>query len=83
MNIYTVVILNTEAKPTDQGRTECLSFKSFDAAVEYLLDFLVDEGIIETSGVPDAEKFLRDNHALHAYEVNLELHIDENKLCGW
>ena len=83
MKIYTTTILNTSAKPTDPGRTECVSFKTFDSAVEYLVDFLVDEGIIETSGVPDAEKFLRDYHALHAYDADLELHIDENELCNW
>lgn len=83
MKLYTTTILNTSAKPTDPGRTESMSFKTFDSAVEYLVDFLVDEGIIDTSGVPDAEQFLRDNHALHAYEADLELHIDENELCGW
>lgn len=81
--IYTTTILNTTAKPTDPRRMDCKSFKTFDSAVEYLLDFLIDEGIIEMADVPDAEQFLRDHHAMHAYVADLELHIDKNELCDW
>lgn len=83
MTVYTTVILNTSARATAPDRMDCKSFKTFDSAIEYLIDFLIDEGIIEMSGVPDAEKFLRDNHSMHVYTANMELHIEENELCDW
>ena len=83
MTVYTTVILNTSTGATAPNRMDCKSFKTFDSAIEYLIDFLIDEGIIEMSGVPDAEKFLRDNHSMHVYTANMELHIEENELCDW
>lgn len=83
MQIYTTTIMNTSAKVISSDRMDCKSFKTFDSAVEYLIDFLIDEGIIEMSGVPDAERFLRDHHAMHVYTADMELHIEENELCEW
>ena len=83
MNIYTTTILNTAARATAPDRMDCKSFKTFDAAVEYLIDFLVDEGFIDMSEVPMVEKSLRDDHVFALVADEKELHIDENELCDW
>ena len=81
MQIYTTIILNTAARATAPDRMDCKSFKSFDSAVEYIVDFLVDEGFIEMDEVANVEKALHDDHV---YMMDaLEFYIDENELCGW
>ena len=83
MTVYTTVILNTAARATEPDRMDCKSFKTFDSAVEYLIDFLVDEGFIDMSEVPAVETSLRDDHVWVAVVNDVELRIEENELCGW
>lgn len=83
MQVYTTIILNTEARATAPDRIDCKSFKSFDSATEYLIDFLVDEGLTEMDEVPEVEKALRDDHVYVAVVNGLEFRIEENELCNW
>ena len=83
MQVYTTIILNTEARATAPDRIDCKSFKSFDSAVEYIIDFLVDEGFIDMDEVPEVEKDLRGEHVYSAVANGLEFRIDENELCNW
>jgi hypothetical protein len=82
MQIYTTIILNSTARPTADYKKDCKSFKSFDSAVEYIVDFLADEGFIEMDEVPNVEKALRDDH-VYVLSNTLEFYIDENELCEW
>lgn len=83
MQVYTTIILNTEERSTAPDRIDCKSFKSFDSATEYLIDFLVDEGLIDMDEVPEVEKALRDDHVYVAVANELEFRIEENELCDW
>ena len=83
MQIYTTVILNKETRATAPDRMDCKSFKTFDAAVEYLIDFLVDEGFADMDEIPDIEGALEDDHVYVAVVNGLELRIEENELCDW
>ena len=75
MRVYTTVILNTEASAVASERMDCKSFKTFDAASEYLIDFLVDEGIVEMNEVPEVERSLQDDHVYVAVVNGLEFRI--------
>ena len=83
MQVYTTIILNIEARSTAPDRIDCKSFKSFDSAAEYLIDFLVDEGFIDMDEVPEVEKTLRDEHVYSAVANGLEFRIEGNELCNW
>ena len=83
MRVYTTVILNTEASAVASERMDCKSFKTFDAASEYLIDFLVDEGIVEMNEVPEVERSLQDDHVYVAVVNGLEFRIEDNELCDW
>ena len=75
--------MNSTARPTASYKKDCKSFKSFDSAVEYIVDFLVDEGFIEMGEVANVEKALRADHVYVMDATNLEFYIDENELCDW
>ena len=83
MQIYTATILNREARPTASDRMDCKSFKNFDSAVEYLMDFLVDSGFVDMDEVHEAEHLLYNNHVFVDTTNELEFRIDENELCNW
>lgn len=83
MQVYTTIILNTNASATAPDRLDCKSFKTFDSATEYLIDFLVDEGFIEMDEVPEVEQKLRDDHVYVAVVNGLEFRIEENEFCNW
>ena len=83
MQIYTTIILNKNARATDANRMDCKSFKTFDSAVEYLIDFLVDEGLVDMDEVPDVEDALNDDHVYSSVVNELEFRIEENELCEW
>ena len=81
MNIYTVVILNKEAGSLDLERLETMTFKTFDGAVEYISDFLVDEGLVEMDEIEGVQTDLMDNHVFTI--GNLEFHISSSRLNEW
>lgn len=83
MQVYTTIILNIDARSTAPDRLDCKSFKNFDSAAEYLIDFLVDEGFIEMDEVPEVERVLRDEHVYSAVANGLEFRIEDNELCDW
>jgi hypothetical protein len=83
MQIYTAIILNTAARATAPDRMDCKSFQSFDSAMEYLIDFLVDEGFVDMDEVPDVEMALENDHVYVAVVNDKELRIEENELCDW
>ena len=83
MRVYTTIILNTEASAIASERMDCKSFKTFDSAVEYIIDFLVDEGFIEMSEVPEVERSLQDDHVYVAVVNGLEFRIEANEFCNW
>ena len=83
MQVYTTIILNIEARSTAPDRIDCKSFKSFDSAAEYLIDFLVDVGFIAIEEAPEAEKTLRAEHVYSAVANGLEFRIEQNELCNW
>ena len=83
MQIYTTVILNKETRATAPDRMDCKSFKTFDSAVEYLIDFLVDEGFADMDEIPDIEGALEDDHVYVSVVNGLELRIEENEICEW
>ena len=83
MQVYTTIILNIEARSTAPDRIDCKSFKSFDSAVEYIIDFLVDEGFIDMDEVPEVETALRDDHVYSAVANGLEFRIEQNEFCNW
>lgn len=83
MQVYTTIILNTEARATAPDRIDCKSFKSFDSATEYLIDFLVDEGFIDMDEVPEVENAFHEEHVYAAVANGLEFRIEENELCNW
>ena len=81
MTVYTTIILNTDTRATAPDRMDCKSFKTFDSAVEYLIDFLVDGGYIDMSEVPDVETSLRDDHVYSSVVNELEFRIEDNEFC--
>lgn len=83
MQIYTAVILNKETRATAPDRMDCKSFKSFESASEYLIDFLVDGGYIDMDEVPGVEAQLENDHVYSAVVNGLELRIEGNELCDW
>ena len=83
MKLYTTVILNTHINPYDPDRMECLTFKSLDSAVEYLVDWLYDEGFIDNSEVPEVEKSLREKRIYRATANGKDFLLVENELCNW
>jgi hypothetical protein len=83
MKIYTTTILNTEASSFAPERLDCKSFETFDSSVEYLIDFLYDEGIIVDGEVPVVEKALREDGVWCANADALEFHISPSELCDW
>ena len=83
MQVYTTIILNTDASAGAVDRLDCKSFKSFDSAAEYLIDFLVDDGFIDMDEVPEVEKKLRDDQVYMSVVNGLEFRIEENELCDW
>ena len=83
MTIFTTTILNKDTRYYDKNRLECKSFKTFDGAVEYLIDTLYDEGIIRDDEVPEVENALRENEVWCANANALEIHIETSELCDW
>lgn len=83
MKLYTTVILNTRLNPYDSDRLACLTFKSLDSAVEYLVDWLYDEGFIRDNEVPEVEESLRKNRIYRATSNAKDCMIVENELCNW
>lgn len=81
MNIFTTTIVHTAATYDSEDRISGMSFKKFDSAVEYLIDWLYDEGFILENEVPDVERELRETGAFSV--SHLEVHIVENELCAW
>ena len=81
MNIYTVVILNREARTLAPDRLETMTFKTFDAAVEYICDFLVDEGLVEMDEIQGVQTDLMDDHVFSV--AHLEFYISSSKLNEW
>lgn len=83
MKLFTTVILNTRINPYDPDRLECLTFKSLDSAVQYLVDWLYDEGFIMDNEVPEVEESLRKNRIYRATSNAKDFLIVENELCNW
>jgi hypothetical protein len=81
MDVYTVVILNKEARTLAPDRLETMTFKTFYSAAEYICDFLVDEGLIEMDEVSDVQVDLDDNHVFTI--GNLEFYITTGQLNNW
>ena len=81
MDVYTVVILNKEARALAPDRLETMTFKTFYSAVEYICDFLVDEGFVEPDEVPDVQVDLDDNHVFTV--GHLEFYIATGQLNNW
>lgn len=81
MNIYTVVILNTDARTLDSERLETMTFKTFDSAVEYVSDFLVDEGLVEMDEIKGIRLDLMDDHVFTI--GHFEFYISSSRLNEW
>ena len=81
MEVYTVAILNKEARALAPDRLETMTFKTFDAAMEYICDFLVDEGFCEPDEIPAVQSDLYDNHVFTA--GHLEFYISSSQLNNW
>ena len=81
MNIYTVVILNREARTIAPDRIETMTFKTFDGAVEYISDFLVDEGLVEMDEIQGVQTDLMDDHVFTV--GHLEFYISSSQLNDW
>ena len=81
MNIYTVVILNREVRTLSPDRLETMTFKTFDAAVEYISDFLVDEGLAEMDEIDGVQTDLMDDHVFTV--GHLEFYISSSRLNEW
>lgn len=83
MKVYYTTILNVDGRSDDPDRIECKSFETFDSAIEYLIDFLYDEGIIVDGEVPVVEKALREDGVWCANANGLEIHVSTGEHCDW
>lgn len=83
MKVYYTTILNVDARSDAPDRIECKSFETFDSAIEYLIDFLYDEGIIVDGEVPVVEKALREDGVWCANANGLEIHVSTGEHCDW
>lgn len=83
MKVYYTTILNVDARSDDPDRIQCKSFETLDSAVEYLIDFLYDEGIIVDYEVPVVEKALREDGVWCANANGLEIHVSTGEHCDW
>lgn len=82
MKIYTLVILDKAMKARSYGRIETMSFKAFDSAVEYAIDWLVKMGLAETDEIDAVIQDFKDEH--HIFTIGtLEFYITENELNSW
>jgi hypothetical protein len=81
MDVYTVVILNKEARALAPDRLETMTFKTFDSAVEYISDFLVDEGLAEMDEIEEVQTDLMNDHVFTI--GSLEFYISSSKLNEW
>lgn len=83
MKVYYTTILNVDGRSDDPDRIQCKSFETFDSAIEYLIDFLYDEGIIVDGEVPVVEKALREDGVWCANANGLEIHVSTGEHCDW
>lgn len=83
MKVYTAIVFNSYSQRYSSDRMECKTFKTFDGAVEYLMDFLVDGGFIDMDEVPEVAEYLMKERVFVTPVNEKEIRIEENELCNW
>ena len=82
MEIFTVVTHDMDAMP-NEDRVELISFKNRSSAIEYLVDYLVDEGYVEQDEVELCQKTLNRTGAWKDMSNDKEFYIVAHELCDW
>mgnify|MGYP003291739109 CR=1 FL=1 len=83
MKTYNVIIIDRGSSVDETEIDNVITFKTYDGALEYLCDFLTDEGYASYIDIePIKEDIKQTGHWVDS-ENNVEFHLFQGEFCDW
>lgn len=82
MKTYSVIMIDLDSMDcTDID--QIMTFKTKDGAMEYLCDFLIDEGYASSIDIECIKDDIRQTGHWRDNENNVEFHVIAGEYCDW
>lgn len=83
MKTYNVIMIDRDNSVDETDIDNIITFKTCDGALEYLCDFLIDEGYASDIDIEPIKSDILETGHWKDSENNVEFHLFKGEFCDW